>query len=73
MSDAHTTYFNAMREALKAATKQREHLLAALNAAQRPDGAKWAQHCMLQADDAINAVDDHVDKAWNALDELTRD
>ncbi|MDC7086698.1 hypothetical protein PQG67_07015 [Corynebacterium pseudodiphtheriticum] len=73
MSDAHATYFNAMREALKAATKQREHLLAALNAAQRPDGAKWAQKCILQADDAINAVDDHVDKAWNALEQLTRD
>lgn len=73
MSDARTTYFNAMREALKAATKQREHLLAALNAAQRPDGAKWAQHCILQADDAINAIDDHVDKAWNALEQLTRD
>ncbi|MDK8500676.1 hypothetical protein QP933_06945 [Corynebacterium pseudodiphtheriticum] len=73
MSDAHTTYFNAMREALKAATKQREHLLAALNAAQRPDGVKWAQKCILQADDAINAVDDHVDKAWNALEQLTRD
>lgn len=73
MSDAHTTYFNEMTAALKAATRNREHLLAALNAAQRPDGAKWAQKCILQADDAINAVDDHVDKAWNALDQLTRD
>lgn len=73
MSDAHKTYFNEMTAALKAATRNREHLLAALNAAQRPDGAKWAQKCILQADDAINAIDDHVDKAWNALDELTRD
>ncbi|MDK8701121.1 hypothetical protein QP924_09765 [Corynebacterium pseudodiphtheriticum] len=73
MSDAHKTYFNEMTAALKAATRNREHLLAALNAAQRPDGAKWAQKCILQADDAINAVDDHVDKAWNALEQLTRD
>ncbi|MDK4286962.1 hypothetical protein [Corynebacterium pseudodiphtheriticum] len=73
MSDAHATYFNAVREAFKATTKQREHLLAALNAAQRPDGVKWAQKCILQADDAINDVDDHLYKAWNALDELTRD
>lgn len=73
MSDAHKTYFNEMTAALKAATRNREHLLAALNAAQRPDGAKWAQKCILQADDAINAIDDHVDKAWNALEQLTRD
>lgn len=73
MSDAHKTYFNEMTAALKAATRNREHLLAALNAAQRPDGAKWAQKYILQADDAINAVDDHVDKAWNALEQLTRD
>ncbi|WP_455005637.1 hypothetical protein [Corynebacterium propinquum] len=73
MSTPHTEYLKEIQAALKAATKHREHLLAALNAAQRPDGAKWAQHCILQADDAINAVDDHVDKAWNALEQLTRD
>lgn len=73
MSDAHKTYFDEMRAALKVANEHREHLLAALNAAQRPDGAKWAQHCINRADDAINAVDDHVDKAWNALEQLTRD
>ncbi|MCT1819392.1 hypothetical protein M3B96_10620 [Corynebacterium propinquum] len=71
MTAPHTEYLKEIQAALKAATKYREHLLAALNAAQRPDGAKWAQNCIINADDAINEADTHVDKAWHALNQIT--